>query len=52
MEISELNFVQNFQEKVEVETETAWSKAAQHNLQTVWPPPENEVRAQRSAGKL
>ncbi|VDK82365.1 unnamed protein product [Litomosoides sigmodontis] len=37
-------------EKVEVETGTAWCKAVQHNLQRVWPPPENEIRTGRCIG--
>ncbi|KAL3984700.1 hypothetical protein ACH3XW_35625 [Acanthocheilonema viteae] len=37
-------------EKVETETGPAWGKTVPHNLQRVWPPPENEVRIDRSVG--
>lgn len=36
---------------MEVERGTAWGKTAQHNLQRVWPPPENEVRTERFVGR-
>lgn len=45
-------FLQSFQEKVGMDTGTAWSRSIQQNLQRVWPPPENEVRIDRSVGKL
>ncbi|VDO31428.1 unnamed protein product, partial [Onchocerca flexuosa] len=39
-------------EKMEMETGTAWSKTVPHNLreQRVWPPPENEVHIDRPHG--
>uniref|UniRef100_A0A0R3RKC4 Microtubule-associated protein n=1 Tax=Elaeophora elaphi TaxID=1147741 RepID=A0A0R3RKC4_9BILA len=37
-------------EKAGVETGTAWGKSIPHNLQKVWPPPENEVRTDRLVG--
>ncbi|VDM11368.1 unnamed protein product [Wuchereria bancrofti] len=36
--------------KMETDTGTAWSKTVPHSLQKVWPPPENEVRIDRSVG--
>lgn len=47
-------FQEEFQEKTEIETGTAWGKAGPHNLleQRVWPPPENEVRKSGFVGNI